>query len=416
MKTLEEYLCDLTHRPGLPGEWRLDRVYQLAEKMHIPLVGNYIHVGGTNGKGSVCAMLAAGFRGLGMKTGCYTSPHLIRWNERIQINGQPISNGDFGAILGETLAQADATTNGGTLSCFEILTIAALAYFSRVSVDIAIIEVGLGGRLDATNIITPRVSAITTIGFDHEEVLGETLEAIASEKAGIAKAGVPLVLGDMPSVAREKILALVPGPVTFAQSDIPMPKLKYLHGVEQEKNGAVALTAAKIYLERMIRESDGKLSVMPHGKISPADLFEKFSSAMTDARWPGRWEKRVIDGRTWIFDCTHNACGLPFLQANWEREHLPAPVVITATLGERRAKALLPYLASIAKRLLLVQLDEPRALSLARLKSHIPSSFSGEIDTVKDLRELPLAGEMGPVLVTGSIYLVGEVLRTINGC
>lgn len=383
-------------------KWDLERVRQFARRMSVPFAGNYIHIGGTNGKGSVCAMLESGFRAVGMKTGCYISPHLIRWNERIQINGQPIADGDFRELLNEALTLSDETPSI-PMSCFEILTVAALAHFAREAVDIAIIEVGIGGRLDATNIITPKVAAITTIGFDHEEILGETLEAIAAEKAGIAKDGIPLVLGDMPTIAREKIQSMARAPVILADCDQPLPSLKYLHGVEQTKNIPVALAIAETYLAQT--------------HSIPADQrmiwLERFRAGMAEACWPGRWEKRTIAGQTWIFDCTHNACGLPFLRANWERERLPPPVVVTATLGIRRAQSLLPYLASIAHRLILVQLGESRALPVALLRKFIPTSFPGKIDTIEDLKTLPKAvsGDH-PVLVTGSIHLVGRVLET----
>ncbi|MDR2341073.1 MAG: hypothetical protein LBD72_01960 [Puniceicoccales bacterium] len=404
MRTLEECLWDLERRTGMPEKWDLERVRNLARQMGAPFNRNYIHIGGTNGKGSVCAMLESGFRATGMKTGCYTSPHLIRWNERIQINGQSIGDEDFCALLNEALDFADEM-QGVPLSCFEILTIAALAYFVREATDIAIIEVGLGGRLDATNIITPKVAAITTVGFDHEEVLGETLEAIAAEKAGIAKAGVPLALGDMPTIALKKIQSMVNAPVILARDVSQMPQLKYLRGIEQTKNAPVALAIAESYLEQNHSISADQWAIW----------LEQFRVGMAEARWPGRWEKQIIDSRTWIFDCTHNACGLSFLRANWEREHLPPPVVITATLGIRRAQALLPYLSSIARQLVLVQLDEPRALPIAQLREFVPPSFREKIITVENLNNLSavISGNAS-VLVTGSIYLVGRILENFK--
>ncbi|MDR1457206.1 MAG: hypothetical protein LBI34_04135 [Puniceicoccales bacterium] len=401
MDTLGKCLRDLVRRTGTPGKWDLARVRCLARKMAVPLKKNYIHIGGTNGKGSVCAMLEAGFRATGMKTGCYTSPHLIRWNERVQINGNPIADEDFRNLLREALAFADEILNT-SLSCFEILTVTALAYFARETVDIAIIEVGLGGRLDATNIIIPEVAAITTIGMDHEEVLGDTLEAIAMEKAGIGKDGIPLVLGDMPENALEKIRSVVQAPIILANYNRWVPQFKYLHGVEQMKNAPVALAVAEAYFARTHSIKEARM--------------EHFFAGVIETRWPGRWEKRSIAGRTWIFDCTHNACGLPFLQANWEKEYLPAPTIITAMLGFHRARALLPYLASIAGQLILVQLDEPRALTTELLRELVPLSFAGEIVAIKNLENLSLmiTGN-GPVLVTGSIFLIGRILEAFDG-
>ena len=164
-----------------------------------------VHVAGTNGKGSVSAMLEAILRASGQRTGLYTSPHLVRLGERVQVNRTPLSEGEIAAFTRELQPVADRIASDGGIddrpSFFEFMTAMAFLKFARARCDVSVIEVGLGGRLDATNIVEPEVCVVTSIGLDHCEMLGSTLEAIAAEKAGIIKPGRPVVMGRMPPEA-----------------------------------------------------------------------------------------------------------------------------------------------------------------------------------------------------------------------
>ncbi|MDR0428567.1 MAG: hypothetical protein LBG86_00845 [Puniceicoccales bacterium] len=409
--TLEQLLHHLEQRRNLPREWKLERVKKFAEWIGITLRGNYIHVGGTNGKGSTCAMLEAGFRSIGLRTGCYTSPHLVHWNERIRINGEPIHDKDFHQLLSHVIdaAQSSEMRGNDSLSGFEILTVAALLYFESECVDIAIVEVGLGGRLDATNIILPKICAITTVGLDHEEILGETLSSIALEKVGIGKSHVPLVLGKMSHAARktiEMIAAERKIPIVLAHAKKNLPPLLHMHGLEQANNWAVVECIAKIYVKVIL------------GKKQSA--MECFLQGAAEARWEGRWEKKNIAGHTWVIDCTHNVCGLPFLRANWQREismneKMKSPIIIAAMLGERRAQAILPFLGTIGSHFFLVELAEPRALSGKQLQKILKHSFCGPMEIIhqEELGNIQFPQDCRPILVTGSILLAGEVLRAL---
>ena len=168
-----------------------------------------IHIGGTNGKGSVAAMVERGLRAAGLKTGRYTSPHLDRIEERVAINGEAVDSATFESVTAQVFDVIDAATAIGTLTVtptfFEVSTAIAFEIFKRAGVDVAVVEVGLGGRFDATNVLTPAITAITSIAFDHEKHLGHTLSEIAFEKAGIAKRGVPLVIGRLPAEAAARI-------------------------------------------------------------------------------------------------------------------------------------------------------------------------------------------------------------------
>ncbi|MGH7592555.1 MAG: bifunctional folylpolyglutamate synthase/dihydrofolate synthase, partial [Gemmatimonadales bacterium] len=288
-----------------------------------------IHVAGTNGKGSVSTLMAAALRETGFRVGLYTSPHLISFRERIQVDGVPISEAAVAAWtshLAPAIAANDATF-------FEATTAMALAHFAAREVDIAVIEVGLGGRLDSTNVITPLLSVVTHIALDHQKYLGETVEEIAREKAGIAKSGVPFVIGEADpllagilvnaaeAVAREHGGDLIP--VVVPPMAAWMAPLG-LAGAHQRRNAAVAEAA---------------LAQLPvHLRPSTATIAAAFARASV----PGRIDRR---GK-WLFDVAHNPDSVRAL---------------TATLGEIRPRrpihALVSILGDKAWPEMLVELD-----------------------------------------------------------
>ena len=187
-----EWFDGLTRRGVKPG---LDSTEELLRRVGDPREGmRYVHVAGTDGKGSVCAMVESILKASGMRVGAFTSPHIMKVNECIRIDGEDISDADLDQLIGMIRPHAEAmAAEGRECTNFEVLTVLALKYFSLVSADIAVIEVGMGGRLDSTNVITPVVSVINNIGMEHTEFLGDTIQEIAMEKAGIMKPGVPCV-------------------------------------------------------------------------------------------------------------------------------------------------------------------------------------------------------------------------------
>lgn len=388
---------------GQEGRWPLKRVRRLLASGGVGTTGPFVQIAGTNGKGSVCALLERGFRGIGLRTGLYTSPHLIRWNERIRINGGPIDNSALRNLLTRWMALADRLGKERP-SGFEIFTAIALDHFQREGVDVAILEVGLGGRCDATSAVDTELSAIVSIGLDHCDVLGSDLASIAREKAAIARPAIPLVLGAVPREARAVISAAASAVAAhlIRPEHIILPPLPYLRGCEQERNGPLAATVGRLWLKKCGREKD----------------FEDFLAAMALARWPGRWDRRTIDGRRWIFDCTHNGAGLEVFRKNWQRlpsEEKSSPTVVAGTLGRERARDLLPHLASIAAELILVHMNEERSVSTEELRTLIPPSCRCRIRTAEEgqlAKILPsLCGQ--PTLVTGSIYLVGKAFAAL---
>ena len=428
----------------------IDRMRALAEALgHPERAVPCIHMAGTNGKGSVAAMLESIFRHEGYRVGLYTSPHLVYVGERVQVDRQPLNDGQVAAYLHELRPVAEqlaAQDPDLTPSFFEYMTAMAMLEFVRRECDLAIFEVGLGGRLDATNIVAPRVSVITSIGLDHCELLGDTIEKIAAEKAGIIKPGVPLVVGRVPSGARTAIAQIAGdrgAPATWVEDEfgaghasLPVTNLA---GDYQRWNAATATLAAQAF-QLEPRAMPGTTTGMAR------DSSERLAAALQDVRWPGRWECREVGGRTLILDTSHNPEGAETLDANLSALVAATganPIVVVGVLGAARARPLLEAIARHAAAIHLVRLSDARACSLAELRSLIPAEFKGPVvdDSLGhlfpssgklweglyapiDLVEAdgrgasPVAesGQKAPptIVITGSIYLIGEVMKHLG--
>ena len=380
-----------------------------------------VHVAGTNGKGSVCAMLEAVLRGVcGIKTGMYTSPHLLYLGERIQIDRKPTSKEALMSDMFQIRKMCGKLfeENGEYPSFFEFMTCAAFLEFERNEVDVGIVEVGLGGRLDSTNVVSPEVCAITSIGLDHTEFLGNTLEEIAFEKAGIIKNGVPVVLGKLPCEAERVILKIAGGRgarVLKAEDMKTLPQTS-LEGNFQRINAGVAFLAAKTLSER-------------GGIFSPLKGEEgdkKILEALKNVSWSARWERiNLSKGKTLILDASHNPEGAKALEENLVRflssNGNSKPVVSVGVLGESRAEAILKVVSKYASKIILLEPKEPRALSFEKLREKIPPSFPREKILNRRVDEVYVkpfdCREIGPgetIISTGSIYLAGEVLSALG--
>jgi dihydrofolate synthase/folylpolyglutamate synthase len=364
------------------------------------------HIAGTNGKGSTSAMIEAIQRAQARRTGLYTSPHLVAIGERIQVDRTPLSDSAV-VDLAERLRphyeaiRAEDPENAPTF--FELITAAALLEFAERKVDVAILETGLGGRLDATNVCTPEVCVITSIGLDHQEYLGPTLAAIAAEKAGIIKPGVPCVVGEVPPEAEAVIVARareVGAPLHFVRDRFAsgLPETNLI-GAHQRRNAGAALLACELATRLPIDDA-------------------KARAALRSVEWAGRWQShRLTDGRRLIVDGSHNEEGARVVEPLLAS--LPSPTVIVGALGADRARPLIETAARHAARLVLVRPDNERACSIEELAAFIPDDFRGEIRraSVAELFPSPATctatGET--IVVLGSLYLVGEVLARLRG-
>ena len=374
-----------------------------------------IHITGTNGKGSTAAMLEAIFRAAGWRTGMYTSPHLVRLGERVQVNRELLSEAEIIEFTNELKPVAEAVSRDNPddhPSFFEFMTAMAFLQFARKKCDISLVEVGLGGRLDATNVVVPEVSVITSVGLDHCELLGDTIELIASEKAGIIKQGKPVVIGRLPLAAERCVRAVAAAQGAeiysineeFGEDPRRYPETN-LAGDYQRLNAATATLVARILPKRW-RLSD-----------------EVIARGLTQVSWPGRWQRTTIGGRTLILDASHNPEGAQVLDTNLSRlvtETGRPLVVVTGVLGAARAQPLLETICRYAREVHLVMPQQARACSFEQLEALIPEGYTGTIRRAQVAEifhgpgQCSIGGPRDVVVVTGSIYLLGEVLARIE--
>lgn len=410
---VQEYLFGLKARGVKFG---VDRMRSWIEALgHPELAVPCIHITGTNGKGSTAAMLEAIFRAAGWRTGLYTSPHLVRLGERVQVNREPLTENEIIAYSTKLRPIAESVSKFSPddhPSFFEFMTAMAFLQFVRKNCDISLIEVGLGGRLDATNVVQPEISIITSISLDHCEILGDTPQQIAAEKAGIIKPGRPVVVGHVPPEAETVIRDVAranQSPVytireSFGDSIAGMPTTS-LEGDYQRWNAATATLAARL---------------MPAKWRLTADVIQRGLSSVT---WTGRWERVSLGGRPLILDASHNPEGASVLDANLQHfivTEKKVPVVVVGVLGATRARPLIETICRHARAIYLVVPQQSRACSHEELRGLIPADFAGAVhaSTVAELfpdeRTCTAGNPDDPVLVTGSIYLLGEVLARIQ--
>jgi len=350
-----------------------------------------VHVAGTNGKGSVCAMVEAIARAQGKTTGLYTSPHLCRFAERIRIDGEPIDDDRLAALLDAALAARPE------LSFFETATLAAFLAFRDARVDVAVLEVGLGGRLDATNVVlAPRAAAITRIALDHTDRLGNTLVEIAREKAGIAKAGVDILLGPMPPEVRQAIddVAYAHGATTSSIDDeiVRATRGLGLAGAHQAVNARVAAALAERIGASTIAVQDG----------------------LADVRWPGRLE-RIGDV---LLDAAHNPDGAESLAAHLQTLAVPSARValVFGALADKDWAPMLDTLAPRAARRVYVaphgasrNAVDPAAMA-ERHAGAIAPTVERALAEARGASPAP-----GLVVLCGSMVLVGEARAQLLG-
>ncbi len=383
-------------------------------------------VAGSNGKGSVSAMLTRILTLHGYKTGLYTSPHLVRYEERIRIADQLISSKSFSRILTRLRSLIERMVSQGKLGSppthFELLTCLALAHFSEERVDMAVLEVGMGGRFDATNVATPLLSIITTISEEHQKTLGETLAEIAFEKAGIIKPGVPVVCGveeasALETIRRQAQESQAPLIEVFAPENClrhakshdgmefqfsfkgePYPYTPSLPGRHQGKNAAVAIAAA-CQLSRF---------------WAPLEK-EKILQGIASTQWEGRLETMLASPPV-LLDGAHNREGALALQ-QYIMSHLKWPVIMVfATMQDKKIEELTEILFPLAQKVILTRFPYFRAATpeeiFQRTSPHLQARLEKEPSVEKAVRRaLDLAGKVQTVVITGSLFLVGEVKK-----
>ncbi len=365
----------------------LEKTHRLLDALGRPEKNlRFLHVAGTNGKGSVCAMLDAILRRSGYRVGLFTSPHLMDFRERIRVDGEMIFESDAVAGLSRIKCTVEEWENGPTF--FEIATVLALDYFAAQGCDFVVLETGMGGRLDSTNAVTPLVSVVTPIAMDHMSWLGDTLPKIAGEKAGIIKSGVPVVSSpqapEAASVLEAKALDV--GSVLEFVSE-PWLGSVALAGLHQRWNAALAVAAVKV--------------------AGIACTEETISDALASVSWPARFqflsERFVLDG-------AHNLHSARALVETWRGVFQDErATVVFGALQDKEYEGMLEVLAEIASDFVFVPVRNDRSASLESFSgfARAPFTLAEDLPTALDLA----FSSSRPVLVTGSLYLAGEVLE-----
>ena len=399
------YLFDL-EQFGI--KFGLDNITALVDRLGRPdRAFHSVHIAGTNGKGSVTAMIDAALRAAGYRSARYTSPHLIDIRERFVIDGRPVSAQALDAAIVAVRAAADSLRACGVLKAdptyFEVTTAVAFELFREAAVDIAVLEVGLGGRLDATNVVSPIVTAITTIAFDHEQYLGSTLADIAREKAGIIKPGVPVVVGDIEPEAMhviEQIARDRGAPVVRARQDRGLAV--GLRGMHQLANAAVAVGVIDV-----LNGLEPRVFAVPAAAVA---------TGLAQPAWPGRLDLRQLsDGREILLDAAHNPAGARAL-ASYLQTSATMPLVF-AVMQDKDVGSMLQILLPAVDRLVLTRASNRRSADpaeLARLARAIDPEMAVSIEP-SPAAAIAAAWRMSPrIVAAGSIFLLGDVMKEIG--
>lgn len=406
----------------------LERTLQLSE-----LVGNphlkfpAIHIAGTNGKGSICSMLASIFIDAGFKVGLYSSPHLIDFNERISINGSPISNNDMVKIAEELLAYQEEI--GSTF--FEITTVLAFKYFSDNNVDIAIIETGMGGRFDSTNILNPLVSIISQIDLDHKEYLGNTLEEIAFEKAGIIKPNTPVIISDnhpeLKKVFNEKAKE-TNSEIQYSLEKVKFENISYNQDFTQsfdlifndERIANINLGLAGNHQHQNLSAVFCTFSLLKEKFNLTQDIFKKgLSNIVKNTQLRGRIELLNNDSEMpLIFDTAHNPAAIAKLieTLKLHRPEIKKWNFVYGGMADKDIPEVLKNIFPVCIELIITRPNIERAIELNQLYEIAENLGFGKItkmDKVSTAIDHALNLKQ-PIVITGSFYLAGEVLLVLK--
>ena len=401
----------------------LDSMRELAGALGSPQDGlRFIHIAGTNGKGSTAAFCESCLRAAGFRVGLYTSPHLVSVRERIQISRELISEADFGE--GMEIVKNIAAQLNQEPTFFELMTALALWYFGREKVDWVVWETGLGGRLDATNIVTPQVCIITNIGLDHQQYLGETLAEIATEKAGIIKPGVPLISameeGESLNVVRERASALGSS-LTLVSGDVQASDLGLSHG---RQTGFIGHHRFPLGLMGQHQVLNAACAVAATRQIGITE--SAIASGLEAASWPGRFE--ILSERPLVvIDGAHNPAGMAMLVETW-RAFLAAKFgwsaaecagrarILFGSVADKDISEMAALLRPIAKEVALVRLANERSADPRQLAPAFDDLPVTCYEYVSDAWQSVQESDPSSVtLITGSLFLVGEMLARRQG-
>jgi dihydrofolate synthase/folylpolyglutamate synthase len=393
----------------------LDRMSALLEALGEPhRAGAFVHVAGTNGKGSTCALIESGLRAAGVRTGLYTSPHLVTPVERIRISGQPVGEDEFAGAFDRVHAAAERLMAQGVLEAhptyFETVTAMAFLLFRERGAEITVLEVGLGGRLDATNVVAPRLAVITPVDFDHESFLGKGLETIASEKAGILKRGAPAVFAaqrpEAEGVLEAAAAALGIEPLRTSRWRVSELALSAWGSSFLASGPREVRIECPLAGEHQIENALTALTVLETLQVPEKAIREGIRAT----RWPGRLE-RVATQPDIILDGAHNPAGARALARYIERFFAGRRVwLIYGAMRDKAVAEMAGTLFPLVQEVILTAPAQPRAVRpevLRQIADHPRARVAARLDEALEIIHREAAAE-DAVFLSGSLFLVGE--------
>lgn len=412
---LSDWLAKLETISSKEIDLGLDRVVRVLERLALPRAARVFHIAGTNGKGSTVAMLESLLRHNGFRVGCYTSPHILRFNERIRIDGVEVPDEDIIAAF----EQIEALRDGEALTYFEFGTLAALLVFAKARVDTLVLEVGLGGRLDAVNAVEPTAGIITNIALDHCEWLGDNIAAIAVEKAGIMRSEKPVIFSarEMPPAIIDRA-AETGAKLLAAGRDFDW----HAEGDTWSWRGAThsfeGLARPSLAGEHQLANASGVLALIEaaglEGLLKPGTI----SASLQRVRLEGRLQKISANGN-WIVDVAHNPDAARVLAAALRADaHAGQTVAILGMLDDKDVESVVAHLAGEVDHWIAVAADSQRAIGADELGRRVANASNAACLVADSLvaamdRAQELTNADDRVLVTGSFYLVGPALNQL---
>ena len=406
----------------------LESITRLCQALHHPeRAFRSVLIAGTNGKGSVTVMVETALRAAGYRAARYTSPHLVRVEERFVVDGADVDTEALRDAVGVVQHTIEQLLHDGALEApptfFECTTAVAFELFRRAAVDIAVLEVGLGGRLDATNVVTPLVAAITSIDFDHQALLGDTIESIAREKAGIIKPNTPVVCGPLPPDAEHVARAVCEerGARMVRASDDVQILERLDSAVVDVRTPTRVLTEIRMALSGRHQRDNAAVAVAVLEELARAGLTipdAAIRHGLTDAVWPGRLERFELGGTEILLDAAHNPAGARALAAHLREIGWTGVTLVFGAMRDKDVRGMLEPLAPLCASIVCTTAPVPRAVAaadLALVAAGIPS-ITGRVDAVGEpgaaLEHARRTGRR--VVAAGSIFLIGplrDILR-----
>ena len=407
----------------------LNRILRLLSDLNNPelILPPVIHVAGTNGKGSVISFLKRMIEETGLKAHVYTSPHLVKFNERIRINGAIVDDD----LLSETLLEVEKVNNGKKITFFEITTATAFLIFSRIKSDFLLLEVGLGGRLDATNVIkNPAASIITSIGFDHQNYLGDTIQKIAYEKAGIIKSKCPII-----TIKQNKeINKIIKMKAKELNSDLHIIDETILRNKFPDRSQTIEINGKKIKLPSPSLDGDHQVdnaalaasSLCLIRKKIDSIRFNKSLMGIKKTHWPARIQKinngSLIEkitrhnNRTIILDGAHNPLGAKALKNQLKKYTNVKWLLLFGSLRAKNPASFLKIMKNVSNRIIAIQIPNQKDAISAKEITKVAKEFgfqSNEADSIEDAFYMINQTDLS-VCICGSLYLAGEILKLNN--